>query len=34
MRLAHLQADTDAAARVYARLGFADAGALEVFTDV
>ena len=33
-RLAHLQADTDAAARVYARLGFADAGALEVFTEV
>ena len=33
-RLAHLQADTDAAARVYARLGFVDAGALDVFTDV
>ena len=33
-RLAHLHADTDAAARVYARLGFADAGTLEVFTDV
>jgi GNAT superfamily N-acetyltransferase len=33
-RLAHLQADTDAAARVYARLGFADAGTLEVFTGV
>ena len=33
-RLAHLQADTDAAARVYARLGFADAGALEIFTEV
>ena len=33
-RLAHLQADTEAAARVYARLGFADAGALEVFTEV
>jgi GNAT superfamily N-acetyltransferase len=33
-RLAHLHADTDAAARVYARLGFVDAGALEVFEDV
>jgi GNAT superfamily N-acetyltransferase len=33
-RLAHLHADTDAAARVYARLGFVDAGALRVFTDV
>ena len=33
-RLAHLQADTEAAARVYARLGFVDAGALDVFTDV
>jgi len=33
-RLAHLQADTEAAARVYARLGFADAGALDVFADV
>ena len=33
-RLAHLHADTDAAARVYARLGFVDAGALRVFADV
>ena len=33
-RLAHLQADTDAAARVYARLGFVEAGALRVFADV
>jgi GNAT superfamily N-acetyltransferase len=33
-QLAHLHADTDAAARVYARLGFVDAGALEVFTEV
>ena len=31
--LAHLAADTDAAARVYARLGFAPAGALEVHVD-
>ena len=33
-RLAHLHADTDAAARVYGRLGFVDAGALRVFADV
>ena len=33
-RLAHLHADTDAAARVYARLGFADVGALRVFDGV
>ena len=33
-RLAHLHADTEAAARVYARLGFVDAGALDVFADV
>jgi GNAT superfamily N-acetyltransferase len=33
-RLAHLQADTGAAARVYARLGFVDAGVLRVFEDV
>ena len=33
-RLAHLHADTDAAARIYARLGFGEAGALQVFTDV
>jgi GNAT superfamily N-acetyltransferase len=32
-RLAHLQADTDAAARVYARLGFAPAGALDIYVD-
>ena len=31
--LAHLQADTEAAARVYRRLGFADAGALDVYAD-
>jgi GNAT superfamily N-acetyltransferase len=34
VRLAHLQADTEAAARVYARLGFVEAGALDVFTEV
>jgi GNAT superfamily N-acetyltransferase len=28
---AHLHADTPAAARVYARLGFADAGAVDIF---
>ena len=33
-RLGHLHADTDGAARVYARLGFAEAGALAVFEDV
>lgn len=33
-RLAHLHADGDGAARVYGRLGFADAGALDVFVDV
>ena len=33
-RLAHLQADTDAAARVYARLGFVEAGALDIFVNV
>ncbi len=33
-RLAHLHADTEAAARVYARLGFSEAGALEVFAEV
>ena len=32
-RLAHLHPDTDAAARVYARLGFADAGALDIYVD-
>jgi GNAT superfamily N-acetyltransferase len=30
-RLAHLHADTDAAARVYARLGFADTAGLDVY---
>jgi len=33
-RLAHLHADTDAAARVYTRLGFVDAGVLRVFAGV
>jgi GNAT superfamily N-acetyltransferase len=33
-RLAHLQADTPAAARVYARLGFSPAGALDIYVDV
>jgi GNAT superfamily N-acetyltransferase len=33
-RLAHRQADTETAARVYARLGFADAGALHVYGDL
>jgi GNAT superfamily N-acetyltransferase len=33
-RLAHLQADTELAARVYTRLGFADAGALDVYGDL
>jgi GNAT superfamily N-acetyltransferase len=32
-RLAHRQADTDAAARVYARLGFAPAGALDIYVN-
>lgn len=32
-RLAHLQADTEVAARVYRRLGFVDAGALQIFLD-
>jgi GNAT superfamily N-acetyltransferase len=32
-RLAHLHADTDAAARVYTRLGFAPAGELEIYVD-
>jgi GNAT superfamily N-acetyltransferase len=32
-RLAHLHPDTDAAARVYERLGFADAGALDIYVD-
>jgi predicted GNAT family acetyltransferase len=30
---AHLHADTPAAARVYARLGFADAGALDIYEE-
>jgi GNAT superfamily N-acetyltransferase len=33
-RLAHLHPDTDAAARVYSRLGFAPAGALDIYVDV
>ena len=33
-RLAHLHPDTDAAARVYARLGFSDAGALDIYVDL
>jgi GNAT superfamily N-acetyltransferase len=33
-RFAHLHADTDAAARVYARLGFADTRGLEVYVDL
>jgi GNAT superfamily N-acetyltransferase len=32
--LAHLHPDTDAAARVYARLGFTDAGALDIYVDL
>jgi GNAT superfamily N-acetyltransferase len=33
-RLAHLHPDSDAAARVYARLGFSEAGALDVYVDL
>lgn len=33
-RFAHLQADTAAAARIYARLGFRDAGELDVYTEL
>ena len=33
-RLAHLHPDTDDAARVYTRLGFTDAGALDIYVDV
>ena len=33
-RLAHLHADTEAAARVYSRLGFGAAGTLDIFVDV
>jgi Acetyltransferase (GNAT) family len=33
-RLAHLQADTDDAARGYARLGFAETGGLDVYVDL
>ena len=33
-RFAHLHADTDAAARVYARLGFTPAGALDIYVDL
>jgi predicted GNAT family acetyltransferase len=32
--LAHLHADTPAAARVYARLGFEDTGGLDVYVDL
>jgi GNAT superfamily N-acetyltransferase len=32
--LAHLHPDTDAAARVYTRLGFTDAGALDIYVDL
>jgi GNAT superfamily N-acetyltransferase len=33
-RLAHLHPDTDGAARVYARLGFSETGALDVYVDL
>jgi predicted GNAT family acetyltransferase len=33
-RLAHLHPDTDTAARVYARLGFTPAGALDIYVDL
>ena len=33
-RLAHLQADTEAAARIYARLGFVPAGTLDIYVDL
>jgi len=33
-RLAHLHPDTDAAGRVYSRLGFTPAGALDIYVDV
>jgi GNAT superfamily N-acetyltransferase len=33
-RLAHLHPDTEAAARVYARLGFSESGALDIFVDL
>ena len=33
-RLAHLHADTPAAARVYTRLGFIPAGALDIYVDI
>jgi len=33
-RLAHLHPDTDAAARVYSRLGFTPAGALDIYVDL
>lgn len=32
--LAHLNPDTDAAARIYERLGFAETGGLDVYTDL
>jgi ribosomal protein S18 acetylase RimI-like enzyme len=34
VRLAHLHPDTDAAARIYRRLGFTDAGALDIYVDL
>jgi GNAT superfamily N-acetyltransferase len=33
-RFAHLHADNDEAARIYARLGFAGAGALDIYADL
>ncbi len=33
-RLAHLHADSDEAARVYSRLGFSAAGALDIYVDI
>jgi GNAT superfamily N-acetyltransferase len=33
-RFAHLHPDTDAAARVYSRLGFTESGALDIFVDL
>jgi GNAT superfamily N-acetyltransferase len=33
-RLAHLHADSDEAARVYSRLGFSPAGALDIYVDL
>jgi GNAT superfamily N-acetyltransferase len=33
-RLAHLNADSDEAARVYSRLGFSPAGAVDIYVDL